>query len=523
MVLTNAQRLAFFTEPAQMAIPAATVTQLEEEGIEMIDDLLEFDKDSIEQIAMNMRRPAAGLQPFAFSAKSQKRLIVACDMVRYYETVARPISVGGMRWLQVGKNFEIQWKALRAKKAEDDPETPKITKGFNPMKWSESMRDILHRCVGGRTIPLAYVVRDDATVPVAIPPLATDQPHSAEAGSIEAELITRASHAHPLFRDDSAAVYYKMEEATRGTTLAASIAPFQRTKDGRGAFRAIISQHAGEDKWQEEIRKQDAVLHNQKWKGQSNFALEQHCALHRNAFVQMEAATSHVDYQLPNPFTRVGYLLDSIENSDAGLQAAMAGVRTDKAPDGLRNNFESTVAHLLPYDPVMKKRTAGAKRHHGDISDVHVEQKSSIVSGLMKSGRGSESGVHLRYHTGDEYLKLSRPEKDELRIWRKTPEGKAAVARERNGNKSKKQRFKPNGGDTNAIAAAVDKKVSEKLKALQNEKNEAAAGEAFIMSCIKKFATGQVKLPDSASTAAISANEGANKDFLKSILKNVKN
>jgi hypothetical protein len=43
------------------------------------------------------------------------------------------------------------------------------------------------------------------------------------------------------------------------------------------------------------------------------------------------------------------------------------------------------------------------------------------------------------------------------------------------------------------------------------------------MSCIKKFATGQVKLPDSAGTAAISANEGTNKDFLKSILNNVKN
>jgi hypothetical protein len=144
MVLTIAQTtVLFFEEPDQMAIPAATVQQLSNEGINTIDDLLEFDKDSIEQIAQNMRRPPAGLPPFTFSAKSQKRLIVACDLVRYYEAVNRPLTAAGMRWIKVVKNFEIQWKALKAKKAEDDPGTRKITKGFNVMKWSESFRDIL--------------------------------------------------------------------------------------------------------------------------------------------------------------------------------------------------------------------------------------------------------------------------------------------------------------------------------------------------------------------------------------------
>jgi hypothetical protein len=67
MVFTANQTTAFFTEDAQMAIPAATVAQLANEGINNIDDLSEFDKDSIEQIAKNMRSPPAGQNAFVFT------------------------------------------------------------------------------------------------------------------------------------------------------------------------------------------------------------------------------------------------------------------------------------------------------------------------------------------------------------------------------------------------------------------------------------------------------------------------
>jgi hypothetical protein len=49
----------------------------------------------------------------------------------------------------------------------------------------------------------------------------------------------------------------------------------------------------------------------------------------------MEQCAQHVDYQLPNQHSRVGYLLAGIENNDHGLQAAMAAVGTDKAPGGM--------------------------------------------------------------------------------------------------------------------------------------------------------------------------------------------
>ena len=75
----------------------------------------------------------------------------------------------------------------------------------------------------------------------------------------------------------------------------------------------------------------------------------------------MEQCAQHVDYQLPNEHSRVGYLLTGIENNDPGLQAAMAAVRTNKDPGGMQNDFEACVAHIVPYCPVAKKKTAGAK------------------------------------------------------------------------------------------------------------------------------------------------------------------
>ena len=97
-------------------------------------------------------------------------------------------------------------------------------------------------------IPLAYVIQIDPQVPGPAPTLAPNQPHSREHESVEGELIDRTSCTHALFRDDNSVMYYNLEEVTRGTSYAESIKPFQRGKDGRGAWKALTSQYAGKDK-----------------------------------------------------------------------------------------------------------------------------------------------------------------------------------------------------------------------------------------------------------------------------------
>ena len=249
MVLTAGQTTAFFEDGDQMGIPHATVVQLATEGITSVADLADFDKESLQQLADNLRRPGRMPDPnplaqpgatvptpsFILGAKSQHRLTVATDLVKYYATTGRELTVPNIRWTHVMKNFEIQCKALKDKKDEDILDVPKITKALPIIKWTEAFTDFLDRVIGVRTIPLCYVIREEVQVTQVAPPLANDQPHSTEHGSVEAELIARSSHQHPLFRGDNASVYHFLEEATRSTSYAASIKPFQRTKDGRGA------------------------------------------------------------------------------------------------------------------------------------------------------------------------------------------------------------------------------------------------------------------------------------------------
>ena len=86
----------------------------------------------------------------------------------------------------------------------------------------------------------------------------------------------------------------------------------------------------------------------------------------------MQKCAIHVEFQLPNEYSRVGYLLDAIETNDASLQAAMALVRNDDNPtNGNISNFEAKATCLLPHDPVAKKIQNNPARHNNaEISAI---------------------------------------------------------------------------------------------------------------------------------------------------------
>eukprot|EP00957_Ditylum_brightwellii_P200645 15295644-Ditylum_brightwellii.AAC.1 len=128
----------------------------------------------------------------------------------------------------------------------------------------------------------------------------------------------------------------------------------------------------------------------------------------------MEAASQHVNFQLPNGHSRIRYLLASIENNGAGLQAAMANINLDQGVGGMRLDFEKAVAHLLPYYLVAKKKTAiGYKCGATDISEVSAD----VAAFGSKSGHGPKMGVHLCYHKFSEFKKLTPEELKELNEW----------------------------------------------------------------------------------------------------------
>ena len=84
----------------------------------------------------------------------------------------------------------------------------------------------------------------------------------------------------------------------------------------------------------------------------------------------MQSCAQHVQYQLPNKHTRVGYLLDGIDCSNTPLQAVIANVEDNTGDTGKMNYFKTAVAYLLPKDPVVKKQSQSTKRNVAEISNA---------------------------------------------------------------------------------------------------------------------------------------------------------
>eukprot|EP00957_Ditylum_brightwellii_P005978 452825-Ditylum_brightwellii.AAC.1 len=82
--------------------------------------------------------------------------------------------------------------------------------------------------------------------------------------------------------------------------------------------------------------------------------LERFIRQHSGAFITKKEAAEHVPFQLPNEFTRVGFLLAGITSSDAGLQAAMTNIKSNAdvtSETSKRHHFELAANYLQPFCP----------------------------------------------------------------------------------------------------------------------------------------------------------------------------
>ena len=132
------------------------------------------------------------------------------EAVRYYDSIGtRTLTPGNLRrYSTTLKSFELQWKSLKERKDNGQPDVPKFTKNLKIIAWSEAFTDFLTRVIRVRNVPLTYVIRPEVDVPAVAPQFIAHHLHSAEHASVEGELITCLSHNSPIFRDDNNSVYY---------------------------------------------------------------------------------------------------------------------------------------------------------------------------------------------------------------------------------------------------------------------------------------------------------------------------
>ena len=118
------------------------------------------------------------------------------------------------------------------------------------------------------------------------------------------------TQVHNLFQADNNALFHLIDRAVLGHDVSATIAPFCRSQNGRGAFLAIVNQHAGRHVWDINVKDATAVLQTRTWSGTTSITLLQHTFMQRKAYIQLTEAAENVSAEVPGPHQQVTYRLD---------------------------------------------------------------------------------------------------------------------------------------------------------------------------------------------------------------------
>ena len=144
------------------------------------------------------------------------------------------------------------------------PDLIKLVNNTTVAKWNDSTKVHEAQVFGIRKATLKYFLRTNDAVLAPHPPIMLDHPYSTAAGSIQGDKNLCLSLNHLLYRDKKKSFFDILEVALRGTSYEDSIKPFQRTGNGRGAYKALIAQHAGKDKWVKILRDAKTYVNERK-------------------------------------------------------------------------------------------------------------------------------------------------------------------------------------------------------------------------------------------------------------------
>ena len=123
-------------------------------------------------------------------------------------------------------------------------------------------------------------------------------------------MVQYYSHVHTLYATENAAVYDVLDTALRDTNYHATITPFKRRRDGRGAYLALEAQFCGPTLWDNMFRDNVAIIMTHTWNGNSNIDSEKFLAQQRHAWIQFTRYVDHIKCVVPDECSRVGYLLE---------------------------------------------------------------------------------------------------------------------------------------------------------------------------------------------------------------------
>ena len=384
-----------------------------EEGLQVLDDLAEFDDNSIKILCASVRKPGGLIDDpedgtrvpnpgHSIPAICEERLKQAAYASKIYRSINRPITALGLsreRLRLFKEHREI------VDEHEDPEKLPVVSKSFGIMKAMDLVPNHLRDRLGVKKVSLAYVIRDDEEVP-AVEPLEIGRITSEGYSSLMEELIDRTPLEGSSYIEDNAKVYSILSDMVAGTSFESSLKAFQRSRDGRGAYLALCKHNLGSAKWDKIIEEAESYVLRREWNGKNyRYSLKSHINRHREAHNDLEKASQFVSYQLPDDHMRVGRLIKSLTSRDPSVLASITHIL---GTPRLRDDFEDAADFLL-----LNYSSTGSS------SNTHRVSATRTGNGRMQSAGTGKTGVEFRYHTAKEFKALTSDQVNELREWRK--------------------------------------------------------------------------------------------------------
>ena len=106
------------------------------------------------------------------------------------------------------------------------------------------------------------------------PALVIGQPHLTEHGLVKLKMVHRLPYNQNVYAEGNTIGYSKIVEATLHMQYVATIAPFKRSRNGRGSYLALKYHFVGLYHWYQDIKDPMKLLVNRKWTGKTGFSLQ---------------------------------------------------------------------------------------------------------------------------------------------------------------------------------------------------------------------------------------------------------
>ncbi len=434
---------AFNTALNRCGFNGDTTEAIIAEGFDTLDTLATVDEEDIDAMIKNVRETrrllgAAADGNVTFPFLAIKRLKAMRNWANELLRTQQPLNAGlfiGVRIQDAVARYALE--KLRAVALEDEvPDKP--TDLSDLIKWEvfwERWKTYLSRIRGAAKCPLSYVIREHEEV--------VDVHYTAVYEDHDARLVATTTLAGDWYTLDNHRVYDEFKALVLKGLGWSFIKQFDRLKDGRNAVLTLRRQCEGTSAIQTRKASAYAKISSAKYSGQKrNFTFDQYVEMHQAAYNTLAELNEAV------PETKkVADFLAGI--TDTKLSTAKDLILGDPAKLG---DFEACQQYLKTL--VYNKATQDT--HERNVSGVQGGNGKGKNKGKRnrQSGNADKSDLTARSYTREEWLKLSKEQREKIRSLRAAKRNKStdqqqgrnasSVNQEGNGNAT--QGTVPTGG-----------------------------------------------------------------------------